>query len=116
MAGMMPRMATSEERFTFDTGKGEVSAAYAAAGAVAPVLVVAHGAGSGMDHPFLVGFTEGVNDLGIATMRFNFPYMEAGRRSPDAPAAAVAAWRAAMKSAASRAGAVPMAAGGKSYG
>jgi uncharacterized protein len=109
-------MATSEERFTFDAGKGEVSAAYAVAGAGAPVLVVAHGAGSGMDHPFLVGFTAAANELGIATMRFNFPYMEAGRRSPDGPAAAVTAWRAAMKSAASRAGAAPVAAGGKSYG
>lgn len=109
-------MATSEERFTFDAGKGDVSAAYAAAGSRAPVLVVAHGAGSGMDHPFLVGFTGAANEAGIATMRFNFPYMEAGRRSPDPPAAAVTAWRAAMEAAAARAGTAQVAAGGKSYG
>ncbi len=49
------------------------------------MLVIAHGAGAGMDHPFLVGFAGGMNEQGVATMRFNFPYMEAGRRSPGAP-------------------------------
>jgi predicted alpha/beta-hydrolase family hydrolase len=108
-------MAASEERFSFDAGRAEVSAAFATPAAGSDVLVVAHGAGAGMDHPFLVGFARAMNDLGVGTMRFNFPYMEAGRRSPDPPAVAVAAWRAAMEAAGARAdGAV--AAGGKSYG
>ena len=55
----------------------------------------------------MVGFTGAMNDLGVATMRFNFPYMEAGRRSPDNPASAVAAWRAAIEAAGSRRRALP---------
>ena len=109
-------MPTSEEPITFETGKGEVSASFATPRAGAPVLVIAHGAGAGMDHPFLVGFTRASNELGVATMRFNFPYMEAGRRSPDTPAVAVTAWRAAMEVAVSRAVGAPVAAGGKSFG
>ena len=109
-------MTTSEERFTFDAGKGEVSAAFATPGGGSPVLVIAHGAGAGLDHPFLAGFARGANELGVATLRFNFPYMEAGRRSPDTPAAAVSAWRAAMEAAGSRAEGAPVAAGGKSFG
>jgi uncharacterized protein len=109
-------MSTPEERLTFDAGKGTVSAAFATPGAGSPVLVIAHGAGSNMDHPFLVGFADGTNELGVATMRFNFPYMEGGRRSPDPPAAAVAAWRAALEIASERAGGAPVAAAGKSYG
>jgi predicted alpha/beta-hydrolase family hydrolase len=113
---MMPCMSTPEERLTFDAGKGTVSAAFATPGKGSPVLVIAHGAGAGMDHPFLVGFARGMNDHGVATMRFNFPYLEAGRRSPDTPAAAVAAWRAALETASGRAAGAPVAAGGKSYG
>ena len=109
-------MPTAEERFTFDAGKGSVSAVFATPKKGSPVLVIAHGAGSGMDHPFLVGFTRAMNDLGVATMRFNFPYMEAGRRSPDRPPVAVAAWKAAFAEAGSRARGAPVAAGGKSFG
>jgi len=109
-------MAASEDRFTFDAGKAEVTAAFVTPAAGSNVLVIAHGAGAGMDHPFLVGFARAMNDLGVATMRFNFPYMEAGRRSPDSPSVAVAAWRVAMEAAASRAGGGDVAAGGKSFG
>jgi predicted alpha/beta-hydrolase family hydrolase len=109
-------MSTPEERLTFDAGRGDVSAAFATPGTGSPVLVIAHGAGSDMDHPFLVGFAGGMNEQGVATMRFNFPYMQAGRRSPDAPASAVAAWRAALEFASEHAGGAPVAAAGKSYG
>lgn len=109
-------MANPEERFTFDAGKGEVSAAFSRPADQIASLVIAHGAGSGMDHPFLVGFTSAMNDEGVATMRFNFPYMEAGRRSPDSAPAAVAAWRAAADVAVKRSGATPVFVGGKSYG
>jgi predicted alpha/beta-hydrolase family hydrolase len=57
-----------------------------------------------------------MNEADVATMRFNFPYLEAGRRSPDTPAAAVTAWGAALDAAAARAGGAPVVAGGKSYG
>jgi predicted alpha/beta-hydrolase family hydrolase len=107
---------STEERLTFDAGTGPVSAVFGTPKRGSPVLVVAHGAGAGMDHPFLVGFAEGMHEQGVATMRFNFPYMEAGRRSPGAPAAAVTAWRAAFETATERAAGAPVVAGGKSYG
>lgn len=83
-------------------------------------VVVAHGAGAGMDHPFMHGFTGELNSLGIATLRFNFPYREAGRKFPDRPPAAIAAWRAAMAAAAELAAEYgdtgPLWAAGKSFG
>jgi predicted alpha/beta-hydrolase family hydrolase len=109
-------MANAEERLRFDAGKGEVSGAFVRPRGSVATLVVAHGAGSGMDHPFLVGFTREINDLGVATLRFNFPYMEAGRRSPDPQAVAVNAWRAAFDLASAKSGRTKVFAGGKSYG
>ena len=83
-------------------------------------VVVAHGAGAGMEHPFMLGFTDGLNSLGIATLRFNFPYREAGRKFPDRPPAAIATWRAVMAAAAERAAehgdTGPLWAAGKSFG
>jgi hypothetical protein len=109
-------MAITEERIRFDAGKGEVSAAFARPARSLATLVIAHGAGAGLDHPFLVGFARAMNDEGVATMRFNFPYMEAGRRSPDAAPAAVGAWRAAFDVAVKRSGKRPVFVSGKSYG
>ncbi|WP_309989019.1 alpha/beta family hydrolase [Paenarthrobacter nitroguajacolicus] len=79
-------------------------------------LVVAHGAGAGMEHPFLQGFAEAMADEGVATLRFNFPYREAGRRFPDRPPLAVAAWRAVMDQAAGLSNGEPLWASGKSFG
>lgn len=61
------------------------------------VVVIAHGAGAGMDHPFLVGFAAGVREEGFSTLRFNFPYVEAGRRMPGPAAHAILAWRAVVE-------------------
>ncbi|MBN8423850.1 dienelactone hydrolase family protein [Microbacterium esteraromaticum] len=58
------------------------------------VVAIAHGAGAGMDHPFLVGFAAGLRDRGFTTVRFNFPYVEAGRRMPGPAAHAILTWRA----------------------
>jgi predicted alpha/beta-hydrolase family hydrolase len=69
-----------------------------------------------MDHPFLAGFTRALEGLGVATLRFNFPYREAGRKFPDRPPAAIAAWRAAMAEADARSVGEPLWAGGKSFG
>jgi predicted alpha/beta-hydrolase family hydrolase len=73
-----------------------------------------------MEHPFLRGFTRALNDDGVATLRFNFPYREAGRKFPDRPPAAIAAWRAVMAEAAARSAAhadtEPLWAAGKSFG
>jgi uncharacterized protein len=105
-----------EERFSITTPRGDVSAAWAPASDAFAALVVAHGAGAGMDHPFIVGFTGAANDLGVATLRFNFPYMEAGRRSPDPASAAIASYEAVFVAATERASSIPVAVGGKSYG
>jgi predicted alpha/beta-hydrolase family hydrolase len=105
-----------EERFQIETPRGPVSAAFVAGPRDAPVLVVGHGAGAGMDHPFMAGFCRAMGEGGVGTLRFNFPYMEVGRRSPDAPGNAIAAFAAAFDAAVQRAGKAPVFAGGKSYG
>ena len=95
-------MPIAESPVTFAVGDVQVSGAYARPDNPFATLVVAHGAGAGMEHPFLRGFTRALNDDGVATLRFNFPYREAGRKFPDRPPAAIAAWRAAMDEAAAR--------------
>jgi uncharacterized protein len=80
------------------------------------VLVLAHGAGSGMRAPFMAGFAEGIGRLGVATLRFEFPYMQAGRRTPDRPQVLLGAWREAFAEGVERAGGRPVFAGGKSMG
>jgi len=104
------------ERFMIVTLKGEVSAAWHDGGAKAPALVVAHGAGAGMDHPFMSGFSEALAVEGVSALRFNFPYLEAGRKSPGSPRDAIAAVRAAFEAATARTGGRQAFAGGKSYG
>jgi predicted alpha/beta-hydrolase family hydrolase len=78
--------------------------------------VFAHGAGAGMDHPFMAAMASGLAERRVATLRFQFPYMEQGSRRPDPPKVAHAAVRAAVQEAAKRLPNVPLFAGGKSYG
>lgn len=111
-------MPTAEERIAIEVPeRGDVSGIHARPDDAGASIVVAHGAGAGMDHPFMSGFTRAMNDLGVATLRFNFPYMEAGRRSPDRAPVAIAASRSAFDAATARASAgEPVFAGGKSFG
>ncbi|MFJ7750134.1 alpha/beta family hydrolase [Arthrobacter sp. NPDC097144] len=109
-------MPVLREEFALTAGDGKVSAVFAAPGDATAAVVVAHGAGAGMDHPFLAGFSDALNAGGAATLRFNFPYREAGRKFPDRPPAAVAAWRSAMEAAASRTTGLPLWSCGKSFG
>ena len=109
-------MPVDSEELTVNVGDGTVSAVSARPGGAWASMVVAHGAGSGMEHPFLTGFTDALNDAGVATWRFNFPYREAGRKFPDRAPAAIAAWRALMFAAEDNAGGVPGWACGKSFG
>ncbi|MGO4121739.1 alpha/beta hydrolase family protein [Arthrobacter sp. YAF16] len=109
-------MAAAELALTIDVDGTAVSGIYARPPRPAATLVVAHGAGAGMEHPFLRGFTATLNDDGVATLRFNFPYREAGRKFPDRPPVAIAAWRAAMAAAAARSEGEPLWAAGKSFG
>jgi uncharacterized protein len=80
------------------------------------VLVLGHGAGSGMRSPFMTGFAEAIGELGVATLRFDFPYMRAGRRAPDRAPVLLEAWREAFADAVDRADGRPVFAGGKSMG
>lgn len=109
-------MAVPESPVAIAVGDSTVSGVFARPEHAVATIVVAHGAGAGMEHPFLCGFTRALNQEGIATLRFNFPYREAGRKFPDRPPAAVAAWRAAMDTAASLAPDEPLWAAGKSFG
>jgi predicted alpha/beta-hydrolase family hydrolase len=79
-------------------------------------FVFAHGAGAGMSHPFMETVATGLCDRDIATLRYQFPYMEKGSKRPDAPAVAHAAVRAAVKEAARCCHGMPLIAGGKSFG
>jgi predicted alpha/beta-hydrolase family hydrolase len=79
-------------------------------------FVFAHGAGAGMSHPSMEAVATGLCDRGIATLRYQFPYMENGSKRPDAPAIAQAAVRAAVAEAARCCAGLPLIAGGKSFG
>ena len=80
------------------------------------LLVLAHGAGAGMNHSFLAAIADSFLEEEIATLRFQFPYMEKGSRRPDPPKVAHAAVRAAVAEAARQRPNVPLFAGGKSFG
>jgi predicted alpha/beta-hydrolase family hydrolase len=79
-------------------------------------LVLAHGAGAGMEHPFMASLSSALATHGVTTLRFQFPYMEHGSKRPDTPAVAHAAIRAAVAEAARRVPSLPLYAGGKSFG
>jgi uncharacterized protein len=78
--------------------------------------VLAHGAGAGMTHAFMAAVAGELAGRGIATLRYNFPYMQRGSKRPDMPKVAHAAVRAAVAEAARRLRGVPLFAGGKSFG
>jgi len=78
--------------------------------------VFAHGAGADMKHAFMASIAQGLAERSIASLRFNFPFMEQGSKRPDSPAVAHAAVRAAVAEAAQHMPGVPLFAGGKSYG
>jgi hypothetical protein len=78
--------------------------------------VLAHGAGAGMTHPFMASIAEGLAQRGIATLRYQFPYMQRGTKRPDPPALAQATVRAAVAAAADLVPELPLFAGGKSFG
>ncbi|MFB7844742.1 alpha/beta family hydrolase [Microbacterium sp. NPDC056052] len=101
---------TVEVSAVFGPARGDIDAT-----AGAPLVVIAHGAGAGMDHPFLTGFSAALRAAGLHTLRFTFPYLEAGRRMPGPAAHAILTWRAAIAAARER-GSGSVVACGKSYG
>lgn len=97
-------------------GDGTVSGLWLAPAKPKAVCVMAHGAGGGMRQRFLEAAAKGMAERGLASLRYQFPYMEAGRGRPDSPKVAATAVRAAVAAAAGRADGLPLFAGGKSFG
>ena len=95
---------------------GDVSALLVRPADARLLYVLAHGAGAGMRHPFLETISQRLAEREIATLRYQFPYMEQRARRPDPPAVAAAAVRAAVMEAARAAPGLPLVAGGKSFG
>jgi len=79
-------------------------------------FVFAHGAGAGMAHPFMAAVAGALVTRGVATLRYQFPYMERGSKRPDAPPVAHAAVRAAVAAASLHLPRTALIAGGKSFG
>src|SRR5947209_20148132 len=104
------------ERLQIPVGSRSVSGLLTSADDPAAFAIIAHGAGAGMEHPFMVGASEGLAENGVSVLRFNFVYAEEGRRSPDRPALLTEAWSAALETGLARAGGLPVVAGGKSMG
>src|SRR6266487_146858 len=109
-------MPTNEQlRFVVE-GAGEVSALLARPKDARWLLLLAHGAGAGMTHPFMEKLSADLAALGIATFRYQFPYMEQRRRVPDAPTVLIATVVSALRAAEQAAPDLPLLAGGKSMG
>ncbi|MEE2662636.1 MAG: alpha/beta family hydrolase [Myxococcota bacterium] len=94
----------------------DVSALYQRAEHQHALLVFAHGAGAGMQHAFMASISDELATRGIATLRYQFPYMERGRRAPSPRALLLATVRAAVARARDLAAELPLFAGGKSMG
>ena len=108
--------ASAEVRIAVGERAGDVSGLLLRQDGARLLYVLAHGAGAGMRHPFLESFAQRLAERSIATLRYQFPYMEQRARRPDPPAVAAAAVRAAVAEAARAAPGLPLVAGGKSFG
>jgi len=109
--------AGSAQKLSIEIGKaGSVSALLTRPAQARACFVFAHGAGAGMTHLFMEAFAAGLCERGIATLRYQFPYMEKGSKRPDPPALAEATVRAAVAEAARCCQGLPLIAGGKSFG
>src|SRR5882724_5460521 len=96
--------------------RGDVSGLLLRPAGARLLYVLAHGAGAGMRHPFLESIAQRLAECSIATLRYQFPYMEQRARRPDPPAVAAATVRSAVAQAARVAPGLPLVAGGKSFG
>ena len=101
-------------RFLATRSSGEVSGRLLQPADATVLYVLAHGAGAGMDHPFMDSIARRLATLGVATLRYQFPYMEAGGRRPDPPPIAKKTVRSAVRVAADVG--LPLIAGGRSFG
>lgn len=108
---------TDAQQLTIDAGKATtVSALLIRPRDARASYAFAHGAGAGMTHAFMTEAAEGLAARGIATLRYQFPYMEKGGKRPDPPAVVQSAVRGAVAAAAQHCPGLPLIAGGKSFG
>jgi predicted alpha/beta-hydrolase family hydrolase len=104
------------ETVGIDVGATRISGLFLVPPGAFACFVFAHGAGAGMAHPFMAAVAAGLAERNIATLRYQFPYMEKRGRRPDPPKVAHAAVRAAVAEARRRLPTLPLIAGGKSFG
>ncbi len=109
-------MRTSHDGRMPDGSGGEVGYRLRAPQSPVGLLVLAHGAGAGMDHPFMEAVSDGLVERGLAVLRYDFAYMEGRGWPPDRPPALVATVRAAVARGVELAEGLPVFAGGKSLG
>jgi uncharacterized protein len=109
-------MATTREMKIAVPEAGEVSAVLVRPAKAQRLLVLAHGAGAGMHHPFMEALADELAAAGVATLRYQFPYMEKRQRGPGRPAVLTVTVRAAVRAGAEAAPDLPLLAGGKSLG
>jgi len=110
-------MSSAEiEPITIESAGIRVSGLLQAPRGARALYVLAHGAGAAMTHPFMTSVARELGERGIATLRYQFPYMEAGGKRPDPPKVAHAAVRAAVAAARTHLPKLPLFAGGKSFG
>jgi len=95
---------------------GEVSGLFYSSGKCEQIMVFAHGAGAGMKNKFMESVSLSMAELGVATLRFNFPYMEKGKRMPDTKPVCFSSIAAAVEKASQLCPKIPLFAGGKSFG
>ena len=113
---MAEGLVTRELKFTAGSSAGEVSALAMRPPDARAMLVLGHGAGAGMRHAFMDAVSRRFADRGLATLRYQFPYMEQGGRWPDPRPILFATIRAAVATARDEAPDLPLFAGGKSMG
>ena len=109
-------MIDQEVRFAASKSSGEVSAILLRPLNALWLMALAHGAGAGIRHAFMAGLAQSLAKHGIATFRYQFPYMEQGKRSPDSQSILLATVRSAVDAARKSGGDLPLLAGGKSLG
>lgn len=109
-------MRSSQHRFVASESSGEVSALLTRPDDASALYVFGHGAGAGMRHAFMEAVTDRLADGGVATFRYQFPYMEAGRKGPNPGPVLVKTVRSAVREATRLAPDLPLLAGGKSMG
>ncbi len=112
----MKKLSVRNLRFASASTGIRVSAILMMPEAARHILVLAHGAGAGMKHSFMEALCKCLGNEGIATFRYQFPYMEQGNKRPDFKPVLLATVRAAVSEATKHAGGLPVFAGGKSMG